>query len=383
MDFQIRQGEVLEVLRSLPSKAFHAALTDPPYGLSSIEKRSPARKSGVNPNQTGFMGMEWDGYVPDAFVWRELLRTLRPGAHMLAFGGARTHHRLMCAIEDAGFEIRDCLMWVHSQGFPKSANLGNDMGTNLKPAWEPIILAMRPTAGTFDENFQKWSVGGLNIEGCRIQHEDTIRPFATFNDIRNEGYNRKGNGREGEASAERRYSDKGGTNFAAKPGVRGGDPAGRWPANLIFDEEAAAQLDAQTGILKSGANPKRRNSAKFKNTYQPYDGEQCTVHRGGDVGGPSRFFYCAKASSSERDGNIHPTVKPLKLTEWLAKLLLPPFTDEPRRMVVPFCGSGSEMLGSLSAGWESAFGIERDAEYISIAFDRFDKFKLSQNSEAI
>lgn len=371
---KIHQGDVLETLRTLGTNSFDAAFCDPPYGLSSTEKRSPQRKSGVEQNKKGFMGLEWDGQVPGPLVWRELLRCLVPGAMLLAFGGTRTHHRLMCAIEDGGFEIKDCLVWLHSQGFPKSYDLGDDRGTALKPAWEPVILATKAPAGSLKENFETWGVAGLNIGACRVEHAEILRPFASVNDIRNAGYNRKSNGGEGEASADRRHTGNGSTNFAAKPGPRGGSPLGRWPANVILDETSAELLDQQTGILTSGANPTRRNSDKFRNTYSDFEGQrECEPARGADAGGASRFFYCAKASASERDGNVHPTVKPLKLTEYLARLILPPKRDVPRSLIVPFSGSGSEMLGAITAGWDEVTGIEREEQYIEIARARMEK----------
>ncbi len=370
MSFEFRQGDVLDVLRGLPSNHFSGCLTDPPYGLSSSDSRSPQRKSGVAQNRTGFMGLEWDGVVPGPIVWRELLRTMRPGAHLLAFGGSRTHHRLMCAIEDSGFDLRDTIAWITSQGFPKSYNLGDGYGTALKPALEMIVLARKPLNGTVADNIERWNCGGLAIDACRVPHDEQLKPFASPNDIRNEGYNRKPglNGREGEASAERRYTDKGGTNFAAKPGVRGGDPAGRWPANVILDEESAQLLDAQTGTLTSGANPTRRKSDKFRNTYSGFEGQrECIPARGADSGGASRFYYVAKVSPSERAGNNHPTLKPVKLTEYLARLILPKPCDEPRRIIIPYSGSGSEALGAAIAGWEEGLGIEANAEYIETA----------------
>jgi site-specific DNA-methyltransferase (adenine-specific) len=399
---EVRCGDVAEELRTMPENSFDACLTDPPYGLS-------------------FMGKEWDHGVPGVETWHEVYRVLKPGAMMLAFGGTRTHHRLMCAVEDAGFEIRDCLMWLHGQGFPKGLDIGKaldklagaerevvgrrsqtdirgDSYTNrerhdktgsvevldtlpatdeakawdgynvaLKPAWEPILLAMKPLDGTFAENALKWGVAGLNIAGCRI-------PSAG------------GRHRIGEPSQERRYTDHGSANMAALPGPRGGDPQGRWPANLLLDEETAEMVDGQSGITRSAGG---------KNT--PQHGRElrmgCTSGQGsnagglGDVGGASRYFkvvvvdccetgehdasrfqYVAKASRSERgEGNAHPTVKPLKLCEYLARLLLPPQRNTPRRLLVPFSGSGSEMIGALRAGWERVTGIDNSREYCELA----------------
>ncbi len=178
-----------------------------------------------------------------------------------------------------------------------------------------------------------------------------------------------------EASAQRTYGDRGGTNFSAKPGPRGGDDRGRWPANVLLDDAAAIALDETTGVLTSGANPSRRNSDKFRNAYQPYAGADCTPERGADAGGASRFFYCAKASAGERgEGNTHPTVKPLALLRWLAGLILPPKRESPRRLIVPYSGSGSEMIAALQAGWDEVVGIEGDGKYIEIAHARARKY---------
>src|SRR5277367_785599 len=145
------QGDCLEVMKAYPENHFSGILTDPPYGLK-------------------FMGKEWDHSVPGVPFWQEALRVCKPGAMMLCFGGCRTHHRLMCAIEDAGWEIRDCLMWIYGSGFPKSYNkFGIEgYGTALKPAYEPILLCMKPLEGTFAQNAEKWGQGGINIDGCRV-----------------------------------------------------------------------------------------------------------------------------------------------------------------------------------------------------------------------
>ena len=310
---ELHHADVLDALRAMPDNSFHGCLTDPPYGLS-------------------FMGHQWDHGVPSAEVWREVLRVLRPGAHLLAFGGTRTFHRLTCAIEDAGFEVRDCMMWLYGSGFPKSHN-GPWGGTALKPAWEPIIVSRKPLAGTVAANVQAHGCGGLAIDASRVE--------AGGPDV---------NARKNKGTGER----FGGRTFGVMHGDGSGWEAtqGRWPANVILDEEAGAALDAQSG-------------------------------------GASRFFYCAKASRAERDAglegfaaqatsrygeqgqgptpqqtprkpveqrNVHPTVKPLALAAYLARLILPPV--EGTRLLVPFCGSGSEMLGGLRAGWSHVEGID-------------------------
>lgn len=331
----IREGDALSILHTLPSDHYHGSLTDPPYGLS-------------------FMGHGWDHGVPSADVWRELLRVLRPGAHVLAFGGTRTFHRLTCAIEDAGFEVRDCLMWLYGSGFPKSHDVGKAVpafsghGTALKPAWEPIILARKPIEGTVAQNVQRWGCGALAIDASRVGHSEP-------NGVRG-----------GEQST-----------------IASADPLGRWPANVILDEEAGLVLDAQTGTLHTHSG----NVTKDMATVGFQGGGSGSERKiTSNSGGASRFFYCAKASRKERDAglegfavvtraeqtrrkegsagsknpaagsgsteggrNVHPTVKPLALTTYLARLILPPIPDA--RMVVPFSGSGSEVIGALQAGW--------------------------------
>jgi DNA modification methylase len=339
---KIHTGDVASTLRRMRPNTFHGCLTDPPYGLS-------------------FMGKQWDKGVPSAETWAEVLRVLKPGSFLLAFGGTRTYHGLTCAIEDAGFEIRDCLMWLYGSGFPKSHDISkgidraagvvrksigqrvssqptgnayaqdawtkghrkahvvditapatpaaqtwNGYGTALKPAWEPIIVAMKPCEGTFAQNALTHGVAGLNIDAGRVGTE--------LIESHGGGINRAG----------RKYGNGRGLPTIAK----GSNPhSGRWPANVLLDEDAAERL-----------------------------------------GQPSRFFYVAKASRKERgEGNTHPTVKPIKLAEYLARLILPPDNG---RLLIPFSGSGSEMLGAKRAGWKSITGIELNPEYAEIAEKR-------------
>ncbi len=401
-------GDVAEVCRALPENHFHGCLCDPPYGLtggkkggsgeSSLNLNSPAGRSRITTG--GFMGMKWDAGVPGPELWCEVLRVLKPGAFLLAFGGTRTYHRLACAIEDAGFELRDCMMWLYGSGFPKSLDIskaidkaagterevveydryrdgkkraeqskgksifdgrnGNTTslpatdaaktwygyGTALKPSWEPILVAMKPCEGTFAENAVLHGVAGLNIEAGRIELDGDYKCAA--------------NGRPSQTGLGDNYDPA----KANQPSL-----VGRWPANLLLDEEAAAALDEQTGELTSGPNPARRYSPKTRNTFGEFPGqEECVVHRGADRGGASRFFCCAKASREERgEGNVHPTVKPLKLTEYLARLILPPGNS---RLLVPFSGSGSEVIGARRAGWKEVVGIEAEPQYVEIARKR-------------
>jgi site-specific DNA-methyltransferase (adenine-specific) len=378
----IEHGDALEVLKRYPDNHFDALLSDPPYGIS-------------------FMGKGWDYGIPPIETWQEALRVLKPGAPLIAFGGTRTFHRLAVAIEDAGFEIRDCFSWLYGSGFPKSLDVSKAIdaaagaerevvgpnpnavgrtsnktggkligghaqdrsavdcltapatdaartwsgyGTALKPAWEPAILARKPLDGTVAQNAAKWGVGGLAIDACRI-------------------------GSGGKAKIEPL-------------------DAGRWPANVLLDEGAAAMLDEQSGITRS--NDPRPDRGKGGIWSPSADGIPAGP-QDGDSGGASRFFYVAKASRREREAglreagkgvgalrdgersegsvrNHHPTVKPITLARHLATLLLPPAREgDARKLLVPFSGSGSEVIGALLAGWDDVTGIEREAEYVEIA----------------
>ncbi|MGD1074235.1 MAG: hypothetical protein ABSB15_29365, partial [Bryobacteraceae bacterium] len=242
---RIATGDALTVLKLIPSVTFDGCFFDGPYGLTSIGKRfggktskPPKTNEGSNGvygrTARGFLGQTWDGGVPSVEVCRELLRVCKPGSWMLAFCHPRTFHRLMCNIEDAGWAIRDCLMWLYGQGFPKSHNLGKKMGDAawngygfaLKPAYEPIILAMKPLDGSFANNARKWGVAGLNIDGCRIGQDEI---------------------------SVNRWQD------GSKPfGGGAGHPyettcvQGRYPANVLLDEEATRLLDMQGPVSKSG-----------------------------------------------------------------------------------------------------------------------------------
>jgi len=308
-------GNVTEVLPDLASDSYDGLLSDPPYEL-------------------GFMGEKWDrsGVAFGGELWRECYRILRPGAVALVYGGSRTHHRLMVAIEDAGFEIRDVLMWLNGQGFPKSKSC-------LKPAYEPIILARKP--GPFRP---------LNIDGCRIGIEVVEQ------------------GRNGRKNQGNGYGWKGQTKSSTK--------RGRWPANIILDEQTAALLDAQTGNLKGGGTVRANRKQKTNGIYGKY--KSITTLAGyNDNGGASRFFYVAKASSKEREAglrkrNNHLTVKPLALNLWLAKLILP--RNGQKNLVVPFFGSGSEIIGAIQAGWKNITGIELSKHFTNIATARIHHY---------
>jgi len=306
-------GDNMESLKKLPDNSIDSIVTDPPYGLS-------------------FMGKKWDYDVPSVEFWKEVYRVLKPGGHILSFGGTRTYHRMVVNIEDAGFEIRDQVMWLYGSGFPKSHNIGKavdkiegnertggevktrvidgnsygstDMrwdvepskgqskyegwGTALKPANEPICVARKPLSEkTIAENIIKWGTGGINIDGCRIGTTDT--------------YNYK-NGPQGNSFS-----------VGEKPDGKRTEPVemnseGRFPANIILDEIAAELLDLQSGISKSTPTPnhiRKGNVVADERTSKGAgmfgDGNMLYGSNHNDKGGASRFFYVAKVSKKERN----------------------------------------------------------------------------------
>ena len=435
---KILEGDCVEVMRGMDDESVDAIVTDPPYGL-------------------GFMGKAWDDLPPGLEWAEECLRVLKPGGHLLAFGGSRTYHRLAVAVEDAGFEVRDQMMWLYGSGFPKSLDVSKAIdkatvgvkvvgqgragktalgqssswnhtnephrfditepnspdakkwsgwGTALKPAHEPIVVARKPLVGTVAENVLRFGTGALNVDGCRIVHrcdDDLTQSLA------------KNPGREDRVTS--------GVYGAARP-QQSVNSAGRWPANLILDEEAAALLDEQSGTLSS-PNPYAKSFAGFQSQYVGAAAKESELQsvEYGDTGGASRFFYCAKAGKAERnaglDGfeeresrgyqplaqrcrecgctsvngnasdlgipkmqcghpdtaiefvepkntptarNIHPTVKPISLMAYLVRLVTPPNGT----VLDPFLGSGTTGCAAALEGFDF-IGIEREADYIAIA----------------
>lgn len=354
-------GDCLEVLREYQDNAFDSVVCDPPYDL-------------VSGGSGGFMGKAWDGtgIAFDPATWQEVLRVLKPGGHLLAFGGTRTYHRMACAIEDAGFEIRDSVHWMYGSGFPKSHNLDGDRqgwGTALKPSHEPIVVARKPLVGTVAANVLKYGTGALNIDGCRISTTDNLNGGA---------YAKQGTERHDGAENWRYKRDGGAGEYQ--------QPEGRWPANVIFShaEECAE------GACADGC------------PIAELDRQQ---------EGASRFFYCAKASRSEREAgldafeakahgmsggaqgalakgeeygaaqtiglnrivkvkNVHPTVKPLGIMRYLIRLVTPPGGI----VLDPFAGSGTTICAAALEGFH-ALGIEREEEYAKIAEARLSHWR--------
>ncbi len=325
MSVRVLVGDCREVLATLDAESFHACVTDPPYEL-------------------GFMGKAWDrsGVAFNHETWRAVARVLKPGAHLIAFGAPRNYHRLACAIEDAGFEIRDCLMWMFATGFPKSSNQRGKWegwGTGLKPAYEPIILARKPFKGSVPSNLEAHETGALNIDASRIETGDGYTENAVTQGINTAR-----------------------TSYDPRQARRTFEPsqAGRWPANVIHDgsdEVLAAFPDAlgQQGDL-TGNEP---------NCYGEMNRTSASAARG-DSGSAARFFYTAKASASDRgDGNTHPTVKPTDLMQYLVRLV----TRRGGRVLDPFGGSGTTGIAADREQMDAVL-IELEEAHAEIARNR-------------
>lgn len=367
----LHQADCRDVLRELPDNSIDSVVTDPPYALVSIQKRfgkpgSAPAKDVYGRGAAGFMGKQWDtGEV--AFseeFWAEVLRVLKPGGHVVAFSGTRTYHRMAVAIEDAGFEIRDQLGWVYGSGFPKSHNQHGDWegwGTALKPAWEPICLARKPLVGTVAANLAACGVGALNVNGCRVG--DEVLPEMKAGQAKIGTFERH--------------------NMVTPERV------GRWPANIVHDgsdEVLAAFPDAPGQQRVVGPEHGDKDSQGIYGDFGPRETITPRVEANKSA---ARFFYCAKASRADRDaglvgapfgtqfehgttlrevedaskkGNIHPTVKPTSLMQWLCRLVTPPGGV----ILDPFMGSGSTGKAAVMEGFRFV-GCEREDEYMPIA----------------
>jgi site-specific DNA-methyltransferase (adenine-specific) len=354
----IINGDSREILADMIERGetVHSIVTDPPYGLVSVVKRfgkegsAPAKSNGATGVykrvSAGFMGQAWDGtgIEQDPTFWRLCHDVLLPGGHLLAFGGTRTWHRIACAIEDAGFEVRDCLMWLYGTGFPKSHNQGEGRGTALKPAWEPIFMFRKPPVGTVAQNVLAHGTGALNIDGCRIemQNGETNPSVAQRQGAVNHLSTRPAKETEAEGKMVSRQSPE------AFRRARSGEALGRWPANLIGSDDLPQDF--------------------------------------------WRFFYTAKASKKDRNSdwqgnplpypNAHPTVKPTDLVQWLVRLVTPPGGT----VLDPFTGSGSTGVAARREGFRF-IGIEQDPRHTDFAAMRVGgsdfEAKLARLREAI
>lgn len=379
---RVEPGDCIEVMRKLVAEGvrFDAIVTDPPYHFGSIVERwTSASKEGVGAygrHAKGFMGREWDGgdIAFQARTWQLALMLLKPGGHLLAFGGTRGYHRLACAIEDAGAEIRDTIAWLYGSGFPKSHNQTGEWegwGTALKPAMELIAVAQRPFEGSVKANLGRQGVGALNIDGCRVGYaSDVDREVAHKNAL---------------GPVERAKSFKmifeGGRKSAGFADTH--SAMGRWPANVCHDGgEEVTEAFAAFGDSKGAAAPvTKRGADKFCTTYGAFTGQEeagATFH--GDTGTAARFYYCAKATTAERvyrcptcgahtmgkpgcghkDLISHPTVKPIALMRWLTRLVTPPGG----LILDPFAGTGTTAQAALAEGFRAVL-IEREADHLA------------------
>jgi len=371
----IIHGDSLHELTKLDDNSIDAVVSDPPYGLSNIShsalmsclKEWALGNYSYLPAAKGFMGKSWDGFVPPPALWREVYRVMKPGAHALIFAGSRTQDLMGLSLRVAGFEIRDVLQWLYGSGFPKSHDISKAIdkvkgcdrevigkskrhgggsshifiergsapitapaspqakqydgwGTALKPAYEPILLVRKPLVGSVAENVLEHGTGGINIDACRIDTNDSL---ARINKVDN-----------------RMFGIGNGLNSQALKVAQGLDELGRYPSNVILDERASNLLDVQAPSV-------------------------------------NRFFYCAKAQPNERqaglDGlNIHPTVKPIELMKYLCKLITPPGGT----ILEPFLGSGTTAIAANLLGFE-CIGIERELEYIKVAEARLKYWTLN------
>lgn len=364
-------GDCRDTLASLPENSVDSIVADAPYELD-------------------FMGRAWDrtGIAFDVAMWKAALRVLKPGGHLLAFSHARTYHRMACAIEDAGFEIRDQIMWIYGSGFPKSRNLKGERegwGTALKPAHEPIVMARKPLIGTVAANVESHGTGAINIDGCRVHADDAqggsytvtrLKPGATL--------------------------EKTGGNWRPEEGgekYHGTMKPGRWPANIVHDgsDEVVNAFPVAPG--QQGDLKQQDHAVPQGNAFGQF-GPRDAFSARRDSGTAARFFYCAKASKADRDSgmeafepkafvafqtangtsgkassisegrdtqyrNTHPTVKPTDLMRWLVRLVTPPGGT----VLDPFMGSGSTGRAAMLERFEF-IGCELTAEYLPIAAAR-------------
>lgn len=411
---QIFHGNNIDLLRQMPDCSVDAIVTDPPYEL-------------------GFMGKKWDstGIAYSVELWSECLRVLKHGGHLLAFSGSRTYHRMAVAIEDAGFDIRDQIMWVYGSGFPKSLDVSKAIdkqagaereivatipdrwsgkgqvlqrseqqpnesvnittpatdaaqhwsgwGTALKPAHEPIVMARKPLAEkTVAENVLRHGTGAINIDGCRVEASDSF-----------------GGGAKGTSGFADGY---------AHDGWVAGSSLGRFPANFIHDGSEEVLALFPTSVSKSGGKS-GTNPNPMSWTEENKDRERIGHD---DSGSAARFFYCAKANKAERNAglqdlpekeagiknesgrgfsetdphrkimrqNFHPTVKPIALMRYLVRMVTPPNGT----VLDPFAGSGTTLVAAILEGFD-AIGMELTADYLPIIEGRV-AWALAQQPEA-
>ena len=513
---KVIHGNNIDVLKQIADNTIDAIVTDPPYGLGKEPNAEELMKDWIEKGYheisgTGFMGKEWDAFVPQPVFWKEVFRVLKHGGHVVSFFGTRTYDWGVMAMRFAGFEVRDCIQWIYGSGFPKSYNVGKGIegkivlgdsnpskfkdlkgvtskqsiglgnadfisghknkaydktkidveyqsiegkqwegwGSALKPANEPIVLARKPLEKglSIAENVLKWGTGGINIDGCRIglsKGDDSRlggngswKTDKAAKNVYEGGYEGKhiessslgrfpanlilshspmcklnglkkvGSGKEGGYNYEGNVYDVEGfvpNNSPSANSNRGIETIEDWTCH---DDCPIRIMDEQSGVSKSGKNIEEKGTGGIwqKSSGLPVGNQY------GDTGGSSRFFYCAKASKSERNNglngfkektsgslnfrnpslsgrsedapsveamggltnpkqNFHPTVKPVKLMQYLVRLITPPNG----KVLDPFCGSGTTGIACKLEGFEFV-GIEQDAEYCKIAEARIQNYQ--------
>ena len=334
-----------------------SVVTDPPYHLTSIVKRfgkvgsAPAQKGTDGAfvrASSGFMGKEWDGgdiaFRPE--TWELALKLLKPGGHILAFSASRNYHRMAVAIEDAGFEIRDQMMWLYGSGFPKSLNIGDGWGTALKPAHEPIVMARKLLEGTNKQNMEKYGVGGINIDGCRIEGEGNTERKVT---------NRKTRSEDGVWTDGNSGMKAEGSQFADA------DPRGRFPANVMHNglEEEWAKFFY---CPKTSKAEKNKGLDSFEAKPMAWGNQAKAELKRGNLNWKGNQGDGTKHNKVSMRVNTHPTVKPQELMKYLCRMVTP----KGGTVLDPFMGSGSTGCAAKDEGF-NFIGIEKEKEYFDIA----------------
>ena len=405
--FRLVHGDALESLRALDDQSVDSIVTDPPYGLGKEPDALAMLRDWLDTGHhdvkgKGFMGKEWDAFVPQPAVWKECLRVLKPGGHLLAFAGTRTQDLMGLGLRIAGFEVRDCIGWMYGSGFPKSLDVSKAIdkaagvertevvgvrhrnvkpfddtagwnpnsttgdhaytapatddarqwqgfGTSLKPAYEPIIVARKPLIGTVVANVLKHGTGAINVDGCRVPGEPS--PSAAM----------RASGRVPSSCKPGEYGNtiQNRINPERWQMAKPGEQLGRFPANIIHDgsEEVLAVFpdtkSGKPGTMRKGTNEGFAYGAESRPPGTPMTGF-------GDSGSASRFFYCAKAKKSERRDSKHPTIKPLSLMQYLVRLVTPPGGT----LLDPYMGSGTTIEAAKLEGF-SAIGIDNSEESVA------------------
>jgi site-specific DNA-methyltransferase (adenine-specific) len=444
--FKIINGNSYEELKKFPDNYFDSVVTDPPYGLGKEPNAEEVLQAWVSSGYlqvkgSGFMGKEWDAFVPQPLFWKEVFRVLKHGGHVVAFFGTRTYDWGVMAMRLGGFEIRDCIQWLYGSGFPKSHNISKAIdkqdvptdqakqwegwGSALKPSNEPIVLARKPLEKglSIAENVLKWGTGAINIDGCRVKMSKNDYEEIDAKSSKNPTSNYNEN-------PTKKYGDFA-ENIATKPNTQG-----RFPANLILTHHPECECKGMKKIkaikggsggsvsmneqgfgfkkIENGANAGGLGDENGEETIEDWTcHDDCPIkimdEQSGESGA-SRFFYVAKASKSERNfglqefekktsgslnfrnpsssgrsedapsidkmggiskpkQNFHPTVKPVKLMQYLVRMITPPNG----KVLDPFNGSGTTGVACTLENFEYT-GIELDADYCKISEARINEW---------